>query len=114
MRRGHGLLVVVVALGLGGHARAAGLGLGLFSKKTKAEPAEQVPTLIMQLKTDKDEAKRAAAAEELRQFDAKAFPEIMTVLTDALIKDASPAVRSESASSIAKLRPINQQAGFAL
>lgn len=114
MHRWRRILVVVVALGLSGHAGATGLGLGLFSRKPKANPAEQVPTLIMQLKTDKDEGKRAAAAEELRQFDAKAFPEIMTVLADALIKDASPAVRSEAASSIARLRPINQQAGFAL
>ena len=92
----------------------ASAGLGIFSRKPKIDPAEHVPALIMQLKTDKDEVKRTNAADELRNFDPKAFPEMMTVLSDALLKDASPAVRSEAASTIAKLRPINQQAGYAL
>ncbi|MBX7103893.1 MAG: HEAT repeat domain-containing protein [Gemmataceae bacterium] len=87
---------------------------GIFSRKPKADPAEQVPSLIMQLKTDKDEAKRSTAAEELRHFDAKAFPEMMTVLSDALLKDSSVSVRAEAAATIAKLRPINPQAGYAL
>src|SRR5262249_25759549 len=95
-------------------AQPASAGLGIFSRKPKIDPAEHVPALIMQLKTDKDEVKRTNAAEELRSFDPKAFPEMMTVLSDALLKDASPAVRSEAASTIAKLRPINQQAGYAL
>jgi hypothetical protein len=106
-------LVVVAAMGLHTHAQAGG-GLGIFSRKPKQNPAEQVPALIMQVKTDKDEGKRATAAEELRNYDPKAFPEVLTVLTDALLKDVSPSVRAESASTIAKLRPINQQAGFAL
>jgi hypothetical protein len=104
-------LVVVVAVGLSGPARA---GIGIFSRKPKGVAAEQVPALVMQLKTDKDDSRRASAAEELRAYDPKAYPEMMTVLTDALLKDASSAVRSEAASTIARLRPINQQAGFAL
>jgi len=106
-------LVVVAAMSLPAHADAGG-GLGIFSRKPKQDAAEQVPALIMQVKTDKDEGKRANAAEELRNYDPKAFPEVLTVLTDALLKDASAAVRAESASTIAKLRPISQQAGFAL
>src|SRR5438094_8580043 len=38
----------------------------------------------------------------------------MTVLVDALGKDTSASVRSEAATSIGKLRPISQQAGYAL
>lgn len=106
-------LVVVAAFGLQASAHAGG-GLGIFSRKPRNDSAEQVPSLIMQVKTDKDEAKRANAAEELRHYDPKAFPEVITVLTDVLLKDASPSVRAESASTIARLRPINQQAGFAL
>ena len=109
MRYQQWLLVLVVALGLSRSATA-----GIFTRKPKVEPAEQVPTLVMQLKTDKDEGKRQAAAEELRNFDPKAFTEIMTVLVDALTRDTAVGVRVEAASSIAKLRPINQQAGFAL
>lgn len=111
MRCRNWLAGVALAVGLSAPAEA---GIGIFSRKPKVDPAEQVPTLIMQLKTDKDEGKRSVAAEELRQYDPKAFPEIMTVLSDALLKDSSTAVRAEAASSIAKLRPINQQAGYAL
>jgi hypothetical protein len=110
MRYAHWPLVLMAALGLC-HSAQAGI---FFSKKPKADPAETVPALIMQLKTDKDDGKRQSAAEELRNFDPNSFPEIMTVLIDALTKDTATGVRSEAATSIAKLRPINQQAGFAL
>lgn len=109
MRTLRSSMVVMMALWVGGSATA-----GIFSRKPKVDPAEAVPSLIMQLKTDKDEGKRATAAEELRNFDAKSFPEIVTVLADALLKDPSIAVRADAAGSIAKLRPISQPAGFAL
>jgi hypothetical protein len=106
---GRSIVALLIALSLSAPASA-----GIFSRKPKGNPAEQVPTLIMQLKIDKEDSHRANAAEELRNHDPKAFPEIMTVLVDALIKDTSASVRAESASTIAKLRPISQQAGFAL
>src|SRR5437764_142734 len=88
---------------------------GIFTRgKPKTNPAERVPELLIQLKTDKDEARRTAAAEELRQYDPKAFPEIMTALADALAKDMGASVRSEAATSLGKLRPVSQQAGYAL
>jgi hypothetical protein len=111
MRKAHWLFAVAVMLSVVSRAPA---GFGIFSRKPKIDPAEHVPALIMQLKTDKDESKRTTAAEELRNFDPKAFPEMMTVLADALLKDSSAGVRAEAASTIAKLRPINQQAGYAL
>jgi len=110
MSRTRALLVPVVLLSLAPSAPA-----GIFSwGKPKSNPVERIPQLLIQLKTDKDEGKRTAAAEELRQYDPKAHPEIMATLVDALAKDASPAVRSEVATSIGKLRPISQQAGYAL
>jgi hypothetical protein len=87
---------------------------GIFSRKPKANPAERVPELLLQLKGHADEAERSNAAEELRQFDPKSHPEIMSGLIGAISKDASPAVRAEAASSLGKLRPISQQAGYAL
>jgi len=87
---------------------------GFFSRKPKPNPAERVPELLIQLKTHTDETQRSNAAEELRQFDPKSYPEIMTGLIGALSKDASPSVRSEAAASLGKLRPISQQAGYAL
>src|SRR5205085_8876672 len=63
---------------------------------------------------DGDENKRARAAEELRQYDPAAFPDIVPVLIDVLVNDKKPAVRAEAAQSLGKLRPVSQQAGQAL
>jgi hypothetical protein len=84
------------------------------TKKTKTPPQQRVAELIGALKTDKDNAHRADAAEELRHFDAKEFPEIVPVLIDALQTDASASVRVEAATSLGRLRPISQPAGLAL
>jgi hypothetical protein len=85
-----------------------------FGKKNKPNPAERVPELIMTVKTDKDEGKRAAAAEELRQYDPAAHPEIVPILIDVLLNDPKASVRSEAAESLGKLRPATQEAGWAL
>jgi HEAT repeats len=103
------LLVPLVVLALAPAAPA-----GLFSRKQKSNAAERVPQVLIQLQTAQDEGRRAAAAEELRQYDAKEFPKIIPTLIDALNRDASPAVRAEAAVSLGRLRPISQQAGFAL
>lgn len=87
---------------------------GFFSRKPKPNPTERVPELLLQLKTSQDEGERTAAAEELRQYDPKSFPDVIPGLIDALGRDASAAVRSEAASSLGRLRPISQQAGYAL
>jgi hypothetical protein len=87
---------------------------GIFSRKPKVNPSERVPELLLQLQTSQDEARRTAAAEELRQYEAKDFPKIIPALIEALNRDASPAVRAEAATSLGKLRPISQQAGHAL
>jgi hypothetical protein len=50
----------------------------------------------------------------LRLFDAKEFPKISPALVEALTRDASPLVRAEAATTLGKLRPISQQAGYAL
>jgi hypothetical protein len=85
-----------------------------FSKKTKPNPAERVPELIVIVKSDKDEGKRASAAEELRQYDPAAHPDIVPVLIDVLLNDEKPGVRVEAAESLGKIRPISQEAGWAL
>src|SRR5437879_4910372 len=103
------VLVVLLTLATSTSPAAA----GIFSRKPKTNPAERVPVLLIQLKGHSDEAERSSAAEELRQFDPKSYPEIMAGLIGAISKDASPAVRAEAASSLGKLRPISQQAGYA-
>jgi hypothetical protein len=87
---------------------------GFFSRKPKANPTDRVPELLAQLKSAADESQRLAAAEELREFDAKTYPEIATALVEALGRDTSAAVRAEAATSLGKLRPIGQQNGYAL
>jgi hypothetical protein len=92
----------------------ASAGLFFGKKATKPDPATRVPELIVTVKTDGDENKRAAAAEELRQYDPASQPDIIPVLIDVLLHDAKPSVRAEAAQSLGKMRPINQQAGWAL
>jgi hypothetical protein len=87
---------------------------GIFSKHTKVNPADRVPTLIATLRADQDERKRASAAEELRQYDPNMFPEIIPTLADIALRDPKSSVRLEAIQSLAKLRPVSQRAGGAL
>ena len=102
-------LVVLPALAGPGHA-----GIFFGKKNKKVTPAERVPELLAQVKSDGDESKRAAAAQELRQYDPGQFPMIVPVLIDVLLTDSKPVVRAEAAQSLGKIRPISQQAGMAL
>jgi HEAT repeat protein len=88
----------------------------IFGKKAlpKPDPAVRVPELIKIVHTDGDENKRSEAVDELRQYDATTFPEIIPTLIDALLNDKKPAVRAEAAATIAKIRPVSQAAGDAL
>src|SRR5688572_20003656 len=86
----------------------------LFKSKPKAPPAQRIGELLVQAKSDPDERKRAAAAEELRDFDAKANPEIVSILADVARTDAKPGVRQEAIESLAKIRPVSIIAGQTL
>src|SRR5579862_1807924 len=83
-------------------------------KKPKTPPQQRVPELIVALKAEKDAHKRADAAEELRQFDTKEFPEIIPVLVDALQNDPASGVRTEAAKGLGRLRPFSAPAAQAL
>jgi hypothetical protein len=87
---------------------------GLFSKRARPNPAQRVPELIGIVKTEQDDRKRAAAAEELRQFDAQAFPEAIPVLIDVLRSDPATGVRLEALHTLARFRPVSQPVGEAL
>src|SRR5215207_10196764 len=95
-------------------ASSANAGIHFFGKKPKVDPHVRVAELLGILKSDADEHKRAAAAEELREFDGNSFPDIVPVLIDALAQDAKASVRAEAAQSLGKIRPITQNAGAAL
>lgn len=89
---------------------------GPFSRKSapRGDANARVPELLYHVKMDSDERKRAAAAEELRTFDPKQFPEIVPILCDVLETDKSAAVRLEAAQSLGKIRPVSPAAGQAL
>ena len=78
----------------------------VFSKKPKTNPSQRVPELILIVKTDGDEKKRAHAAEELRDYDSVTFGEIVPVLVDVLKNDKKHGVRLEAVNSLAKIRPV--------
>lgn len=89
-------------------------GILFGRKKDKIDPRTRVPELIVILKSDGDADKRGQAAEELRNYDATAFPEIVAALVNALLNDPKPAVRLEAVQSLGKVRPVTQEAGDAL
>jgi hypothetical protein len=77
-------------------------------------PAERLNQMISIAKTDPSESRRAAAIKELRQYDLRTYPQIMGILVDLLQTDSDSSVRAEAAESLGKMRPISQQAGWAL
>lgn len=85
-----------------------------FKPKPRVNPLQRVPELIITLKTDSDERKRAKAAEELRDYDAATFGEIVPVLADALLMDKKQSVRLEALAGLARIRPVNAIAGQAM
>jgi hypothetical protein len=86
----------------------------LFGNHNKSNPAERVPQLILTLKTDKDDRHRADAANELRDFDATKFPDMVPVLADIARSDPSVSVRVEAVQTLGKLRPVSRDAGWAI
>jgi hypothetical protein len=86
----------------------------IFHRQAKPDPTKRVPALIATLKGDGDERKRAAAAQELRNFDPAAFPDIVPVLIEAAQADPKSGVRMEATSSLAKFRPVSAQVGQTL
>lgn len=87
---------------------------GIFRKTKSPNPAERVNELLNSLRSEPDERKRLGAAEELRQFDARLYPNILPALIESLANDPSPSVRAEAAASLGKIRPIEAAVGQAL
>lgn len=109
--RTHLLLAVLLAAAAAAPAEA---GILFGRKKEKPDPKARVPELITTLKSDKDSDKRARAADELRQFDPAAFPEIIPALVNALQNDPKSHVRVEAAQALGRIRPVSQVVGDAL
>jgi hypothetical protein len=106
--------LLLIALGLPMVAALPATAGPLFGKHNKSNPAERVPQLIVTLKTDKDDGHRAEAANELRDFDATKFPEMVPVLADIARSDPNVSVRAEAVQTLGKLRPVTREAGWAI
>ncbi|MGL6074098.1 MAG: HEAT repeat domain-containing protein [Fimbriiglobus sp.] len=110
------LLAAVVGF-VGGEvsARPIDFGLGLLKRRqAKPDPVSRAKQLIETLKSDPDEAKRRAAALELRGMDPRNNADVIPALTLSLQKDPSPIVRIEAIDSLGKLKPVSQTAGLAM
>jgi len=110
MKRLAGGLLLVIVLAWAAPAPAQ----WIFAKKQKMNPSQRVPELVLIVKTDSDERKRAHAAEELRDYDSATFTEIVPVLVDVLQQDKKMNVRLEALTSLAKIRPVSARAGQAI
>lgn len=114
---GHGVRIVrqrLLLVALITSTLSAQSNAGIFKRSAKPDPATHVPALLDMLKSATDERDRVAAANALREYDAKVYPEILPALMDALAGDSSSSVRTEAAESIGRIRPITAQAGYAL
>ncbi len=85
-----------------------------FNKSEKAAGADRVSVLITTLKSDPSDSKRSSAAEALRRFDPSANPQIVPALVESAMSDPKAGVRLEALQSLSRLRPVSQQAGWAL
>lgn len=102
-------LLVLVSTSLPVHAQGI-----LNILKRRPEPAPKVPELIHQLQGSDQARSRSTAANDLRQYDAKQFPEVIRALIHSLEHDVNPSVRAEAAQALGRTHPITQAAGQAL
>ena len=105
------LLVLAISLGM---AVPAPAGIFFHRKDKTTNQDQHISELLGTVKADPDVHKRVAAAEELRQYDAKAHPEIPAILIDVLQHDDKAEVRAEAAATLGKLRPVGPEVGQAL
>jgi hypothetical protein len=105
------LPIVLVSLLLASPSYA---GIFFGKKADKPNPKDRVPELLRTVLADGDENKRVAAAEELRQYDAAQFPDIVPTLITVLLNDKKPGVRAEAAQTLGRMRPMSPSAVQAL
>ncbi|MDY3556454.1 HEAT repeat domain-containing protein [Gemmata sp. JC717] len=84
-----------------------------FSRKPRLDEAK-AHALVETLKSDRDEKKRKAAADELGRADPRLSPEVAPALVRALRSDESASVRVEAAASLRELGEVYPQAAVAL
>ena len=82
--------------------------------KKKEEPVVKSKLFAEVLRTDPDEKKRKAAAEDLRETDAKQINDVLPILVASLKQDPSAAVRATVAETLGVIKPMTPAIGVAL
>lgn len=83
-------------------------------QKPTVTPSERIEQLLQTLKSDRKEDKRSKAAEELGTLASSEYPEIVSGLIDALVRDESPTVRKAVIRSLAAIEPETHEVKDAL
>lgn len=104
-----GLLGVCVAL-----VFTISLVAGDKNSKPKVTPPERIEQLLLTLKNDRKEDKRSKAAEELGTLASSEYPEVVSGLIDALVRDDSTTVRKAVIRSLAGIEPATHEVKDAL
>lgn len=110
------LLLGGLTLALGAtDAAAADYGFGFLRRRqVKTDPAALAKQLVATLQSDPDADRRKEAAEQLRNLDARNFPDIVPALSGALQRDPSVAVRVAAVESLGRTKPVVQSAGLVM
>lgn len=114
--------ILSLSLALSLAAAADSAHAQFFFKKTKApDPAQaavserqKIADAMFVARNDPDERKRTRALQILESADAKAYPEVATLLADMATKDPQPHIRSDALSALAHLRPMTALAAQTL
>jgi hypothetical protein len=77
-------------------------------------PSERIEQLLLTLKNDRKEEQRSKAAEELGKLASAEYPEIVSGLIDALVRDESSTVRKTVIHSLADIEPATHEVKDAL
>lgn len=84
------------------------------SAQQQIDPAERIEKLLQTLKSERKEDLRVKAAEELGKSATSEFPEIVSALIDALVRDTSTSVRKAVIHSLAEIEPATHEVKDAL
>lgn len=82
--------------------------------KPTVTPSERIEQLLLTLKTDRKEDRRSKAAEELGTLASAEYPEIVSGLIDALVRDDSTSVRKAVIHSLVSIEPATHEVKDAL
>lgn len=82
--------------------------------KPTVTPSERIDQLLETLKNDRKEEHRSKAAEELGTLASSEYPEIVSGLIDALVRDEASSVRKTVIRSLAAIDPATHEVKDAL